>query len=385
MKILIFRWKAYSDRFLEKNIKKLGIAVDIYEDYRVIMEDEGIFEDILKNVHKGYDAVISYNYFKLISIACQMCSIPYISWTQDSPMLSLFDASVYFDTNYFFCFDSEQCEGLKQRGVDNVHYYPLLVDADELYSTANNLSDEDKKKYSADISFVGSLYSEKNMLSTIEPLPDYIKGYLRGFEETQLQVPDIRFSQMKIAENVAEWLKENLVFMGTNESQIDYLEMVNNLIDREVTVMERRRMLESMQYMDFKLFTTSDTREFPYIKNCGTVDYYFQMPKVFALSKVNLNVTLRSIRMGIPLRVLDVLACGGFLLTNYQPDMQMYFEEGKNIVTFNNLHEMKEKAEYYLNHESERKKIAMEGRKVVKDNFSFCKRLKDMFKIVGIR
>ena len=115
------------------------------------------------------------------------------------------------------------------------------------------------------------------------------------------------------------------------------------------------------------------------------VNYYSQMPKVFALSKVNLNISLRSIRAGIPLRVLDVLACGGFLLTNYQLDMQMYFEEGKNIVTFNNLLEMKEKAEYYLSHENERKKIALEGREIVKEHFSFDKHLGDMFKIVGIK
>lgn len=385
MRILIFRWKAYSNYFLEKNIKKLGITVDVYEDDRVIMEDEDSFEEILKKIYSGYDAVISYNYFKLLAIACKMCSTPYISWTQDSPMLSLFDASVYFDTNYFFCFDSEQCEGLMRRGVNNVYYYPLLVDTDELYGVAIDLSDKEKKVYNADVSFVGSLYSERNMLSGIEGLPDYVKGYLKGFEEIQLQVPDVRFSKMKIAGNVVDWLKENLVFKGTNESQIDYLELIDNLIDREVTVIERRRMLESMRDVDFKLYTMSDTSEFPYINNCGVVNYYSQMPKVFALSKVNLNISLRSIRAGIPLRVLDVLACGGFLLTNYQLDMQMYFEEGKNIVTFNNLLEMKEKAEYYLSHENERKKIALEGRKIVKEHFSFDKHLGDMFKIVGIK
>ena len=38
---------------------------------------------------------------------------------------------------------------------------------------------------------------------------------------------------------------------------------------------------------------------------------------MFANSKVNLNITLRNIKTGIPLRALDIMGAGGFLLTNY--------------------------------------------------------------------
>ena len=53
----------------------------------------------------------------------------------------------------------------------------------------------------------------------------------------------------------------------------------------------------------------------------GYADYYEQMPKIFRLSDVNLNISLRTIQTGIPLRVLDVLACGGFLISNYQEEL----------------------------------------------------------------
>jgi len=385
MKILVFRWKAFSNRFLISNLKKRGLAVDIYEDDRIINEDENAFEELLKKVKSGYDAVISYNYFKYVAVASKMCETPYIAWTQDSPMLSLYDATVFLNTNYFFCFDSEQCNSLKQRGVKNVYYFPLLVDAKEMTKVANGVTATERKLFESDLSFVGSLYSKKNMLSEMEVLPDYIKGYLRGFEETQLQIPAVRFSQMDIAGNVCTWLKENLVLTEATEHTVQYMELIDNLIDREVTVIERRKLLEHMKDMNFKLYTMSDTDDYPYIENCGTVDYYLQMPKVFSLTKVNLNVSLRSIRAGIPLRVLDVMACGGFLLTNFQPDMQMYFEEGKDIVTFSNLLEMKEKTVYYLRHEEERKAIAREGQKIVNEYFSFDKRLGEMLEVVGIK
>lgn len=385
MKILVYKWRAYSNEFLINNLRGLGYSVDVYEDTRISEEDENGFIELLNYVKKGYDAIFSYNYFKYVAIAANMCGIPYISWTQDSPMLSLYDASTHFDTNYFFCFDSEQFEGMKNRGIKNVFYFPLLVDSQELYRVASNCNAKERELYSSDISFVGSLYSEKNMLMGIPGLPDYIKGYLAGFEETQLQIPAVKFSQMEIAGNIIDWFKNNLIFENREESAVPYMELVDNLIDREVTVKERRKMLECMKGMNFKLYTMSDTSAYPYIKNCGTVDYYTQMPNVFALSNINLNVTLRSIRAGIPLRILDVLACGGFLLTNAQPDLYLYFEEGRSIVTFNNLSEMKEKAQYYLKHEEERRNIANAGKAIVDELFNYRTRVGEIFELVGLK
>ena len=59
------------------------------------------------------------------------------------------------------------------------------------------------------------------------------------------------------------------------------------------------------------LYTGSGTTGLP-VKNCGRVKTHTQMPLVFANSKINLNITSRSIRTGLPLRIFDVLACGGF-------------------------------------------------------------------------
>ncbi len=44
----------------------------------------------------------------------------------------------------------------------------------------------------------------------------------------------------------------------------------------------------------------------------GKIDYYDTMPSVFHNSKINLNITLKTIQTGIPLRAWDILGCGGF-------------------------------------------------------------------------
>lgn len=70
------------------------------------------------------------------------------------------------------------------------------------------------------------------------------------------------------------------------------------------------------------------------------MDYYTVMNKIFYLSKINLNITLPSIESGIPQRVLDIMGSGGFVLTNYQPEIEEVFEIGKDIEVFHTLEEL---------------------------------------------
>jgi spore maturation protein CgeB len=64
------------------------------------------------------------------------------------------------------------------------------------------------------------------------------------------------------------------------------------------------------------------------------------------------------------------MACGGFVISNWQPEIAECFEEGKEIVTFRSLEECMEKIAYYLEHEEERKQIAAAGFRKVKERFA---------------
>lgn len=385
MKILLYHWLAYSNLFLEKNLKQMGHEVCVWHDEAFKEQSSKSQEKLSEELKKGYDLVFSYNFFRIVAHACHEKGIPYFAWTQDSPLLSLYDTDAYYDTNYFFCFDYEQVEGLKNRGIKNAFYCPLATDVSALGSVADYATDKEIMKYKAEIGFVGSLYSEKNMFTQLEGLPDYLKGYLDGMIEAQLRLPSLRFSQVQLSMDVMELLKKILHFSEKERSKLKYEELIENLMDRQVTMIERDRMIGMLSEKgDFKLYTTSDTTQYPKVNNCGKVDYYTEMPKVFRYSDVNVNVTLRSIRSGIPLRILDVIASGGFLLTNAQPELELYFKDGESIATFQNLEEMNEKIDYYLLHEEERRKILEKGYRIVANQFDFKIRLPQMFDMAGI-
>ena len=90
------------------------------------------------------------------------------------------------------------------------------------------------------------------------------------------------------------------------------------------------------------LYTGSNTKGLPVI-NGGTVKTLTEMPLIFHYSKINLNITSKSIRSGLPLRIFDILGCGGFLLTNYQPELSDYFTPGYDLVCYSSEDELSKK------------------------------------------
>src|SRR3989344_1828122 len=79
-------------------------------------------------------------------------------------------------------------------------------------------------------------------------------------------------------------------------------------------------------------------------------------------------------------RSMAVNACKCFALTEYVEGYFPKFTEGKDFVTFKNESELLEKINYYLSHEKERERIALNAYKKVVKNYSNDKMLGDSFK-----
>jgi spore maturation protein CgeB len=132
------------------------------------------------------------------------------------------------------------------------------------------------------------------------------------------------------------------------------------------------------------LWTLSDTKKLPKIHNRGGADSNKMMPQIIKCSKINLNLTNRPIKSGLPLRIFDLLACGGFVISNYQPEIPELFVPDEDIVLYDSIPDLLAKIEYYLAHEDERKAIARSGYEKVKKFHSYDERLKLMFEVCGL-
>ena len=98
-------------------------------------------------------------------------------------------------------------------------------------------------------------------------------------------------------------------------------------------------------------------------------------------SNVFSNKFSKSIRSGLPLRIFDILGCGGFCLTNYQEELPNYFQSGKDLVYYTSEEDLLDKTEYYMTHEKEREEIAHNGYETVKQYHNYPERLLDMLSL----
>ena len=136
-------------------------------------------------------------------------------------------------------------------------------------------------------------------------------------------------------------------------------------------------------YVD--VYTRSSCRDLTSVPNLrfkGGVSTLTEMPKVFHCSKINLNITIKSIQSGLSLRVWDVLGCGGFLLSNYQTEIPEYFEIDKDLVCYESIGDLKEKTAYYLAHDDIRMEIAHNGYEKVKAQHTWAHRISAMMQTV---
>lgn len=381
--LLIYKWGAYSDQAVIRNLNALGYHcvefTDIFNDYHA---DAAFAQKVLGYIEdEKIDMIFSWNYFPLLASLCEIRKIPYVIWTCDCPLHSLMSKTVLYEHNFFFCFDRLQAEQLANLGCKNVYHYPLAVDSDMFEAVIS--SDHEQKKYAGDISFVGRLYTEKERWLDAKGIAEYTKGYVEGIVEAQLKVYGYNFVKSMISEDMAEEiLEKNDLKLGEMYFS-DSVWSVAGFVNTEVTRRERQDVINTISKNHvLNLYSTSKYQGNGNTRACGTVDYQTQMPLVFHNSKINLNITSKSIESGIPLRVLDILACGGFCLTNYQPEIAENFEDGVQLVMYTSMEDLAHKAEYYLQHEEERKAIAQGGYKKIKELFDLKEKLSLMIQIV---
>lgn len=388
MHILMYRWKAYNYRDIEQTFLLLGHTVDNIEQelgsYDVSPEFERVIEEKIRGTH--YDMVFTVNYFPLISNVCERTGVKYVSWTCDNPLISMYHESVFHACNYIFTFDKTNYLEFRGMGVKHIWYIPLAVDtermdallgAPEKPERRNATQDSEMRKYRGDVAFVGSLYERNSYDKIKNRLPEYLRGYFDAVMEAQLNISGANIVEPMLTTNILEQLQEYFQLEKSEGSFSDLgLIFQTTVLGFKIAEIERRRaLIELSKHYKVNVYSNSDVSDLLRIQYCGSVDYWSEMPKVFRMSKINLNFTIPNIKSGIPLRIWDVLGCGGFLLTNYQAEIPYYFKEGEDLVCFDGLEDLCEKVGYYLEHEEERKRIAWNGYRKVREKHSYIERI----------
>lgn len=387
MKLLIFEWGTgtYNHRDIVDSFEYNGI--DYYTvsyDFSDMNDDDFFMYRFGKFIDEAkYDAVYSTNYFPLVAKACHEHGIKYISWSYDNPLnVNNIEATLGYPENYVFLFDKIQVEKYRAGGFGNVYHMPLAINPRRLGKI--KLTRRDIEKYSADISFVGKLYnSELGLL--LSAMSDDMKKSVEEAVDVQMSLHGRYIIDDFLTDDIMSMINAYFKVLSPDTSFKLSREALSYAMAAEATRKERLIILKLLSgHFDLNLYSDENNDLLQKAHYKGTCNYYTEMTKIFMASKINLNINLKISQSGVPLRGMDILGCGGFLLSTFQPEIEEYFKNGEGVVLFDSIEDAYSKTEYYLKHEDERKKIALRGREVATEKFSYDIQLGKIFNISGL-
>lgn len=345
-------------------------------------KEEKKLREFLKN--NRVDFVISNIFAPSVAQTTYELGIKFVLYGMDSPMYETY-LPVYprYDNCYLFFFDRREYEMAKRKGYTNVYHMPLA--ADVAWTEKLVITDEEIRKYGCNVSFVGSLYSDNVYDRYLKRFPATVQQiFTEMMEESAFQWDGRDRLGERLTPELATLVKNTCPELYTRPYELsDEYYLKGYFFGRKLTHIERALLLQLLagQY-DIHLYTRNDDIVPEGIRRFPEVSQMTGAFKVFYSSKINLNITLRSIESGIPLRIFDIMSVGGFVLTNYQEEIPDLFAEGKEIVTFKTPEELIDKADYYLKHDTKRINIGINGYKKVKKCYTYEHQLQKIISIL---
>lgn len=380
MKILYVHHEKATDE-IPVALRRIGYEVEEYPkqpDY-FLLNDEEIDElvNTIRNHHITYLFSVHLNYN--MAVAADKTDVKYISYIWDAPYLRLYSPFGRMRNCYFSLFDKVDCERFKNAGISNVMYSPLGVEPVRVKQWNRKVEMALRGNYMHDICFLGRLYEDNHYDRFINEIPPDMQKYFESiFEEAAFKWDGVNRIYGKTGQDMLDYihLKSPDFEIGTmlDINEVQAFECV--YLVRKIANIERIAVLNTLaESYSVWLHTTSKVNKDllgsvnigpPVIPGDATT-------LLFAGSKINLNISLKGIEGGTPLRVMDVLAAGGFILTNYCSETAELFEEDKEIVMYKTPEELFDKVDYYLRHEKEREAIARRGQAKVLECYTLDK------------
>ncbi len=388
MKILFYRYGSICEPDVIEGFWELGHQVsEITEEItnKTLLPSQTIrliSEYLEKDTH---DLVFTINFYPAISEVCTLLKIPYVCWIVDSPVLELYTTSVTNPYNRIFLFDYTMYQEFAPLNPSCIFYLPLAVNVNAKQAVIWNTDTDTCHSYASDVTFLGSLYSEKCPYDTLHHPSDYSRGYLDAIMQAQLKIYGYYFIEDLLNDSLIESYRNcnpDFFFFPTDSYLTDRITLSLYYIGNKITALERDTTMRLLsENFSTTIYTGSDTSMYPKLHNRGFAKTLTEMPVIFRESKININTTSKPIRSGLPLRIWDILGSGGFVLSNYQSEIPDLLQVGEHLDTYGSMEELLEKCEYYLTHDKIRKEIAENGLKEVAAHHTYVHRLQTLLEL----
>ena len=289
-----------------------------------------------------------------------------VLWFLDSPKRVQTSAEELQATDAVFSFDPTYLPYLEELGGKPAYYLPTAAGIEPMPPCRPGKTWPERE--GPPVGFMGALavqryqevlaFWQQRDAEFVAMLDEIVEGYLVDSSETLEQ----RY--------LASPASERLPFSG----------FVVLYLEERVTYLRRYRHLEGLVDLGLKTYGGVEWRNPEWagpMAGCYTGQtprYREDLPRVYYHTLVNVNIFHAQCFNAANPRVYDVLAAGGFLITEYRPVLEEEFTLGEHLVTYRDAGELRELTDYYLRHAEEREAIARAGQAHVLANCTYAQR-----------
>ena len=110
----------------------------------------------------------------------------------------------------------------------------------------------------------------------------------------------------------------------------------------------------------------------------GLAEQGHELTCVYSGAEVHVDVNRIYQPEAIPMRVFNVLACGGFLIAEHSDSIEEAFAVGEEIETYRTIDELESKVAHYLANPGEARAIAERGMEAVRNRHTMRTRVKSL-------
>lgn len=236
--------------------------------------------------------------------------------------------------------------------------WPLLVTGETIREIKQNLPDAQIVSFQNDNPFGSFKRAAYGWLRLIEAIPFYDCNFVKR----ESDLVDYKAKGAVRTELFREGYSEALCYPDLDGASDQYpVVFTGTALDHRISILDR---LTGAYNIDVHIFGRRWNRTPLYPWRSRLLHPPIPFPeyrRVLSAARIVLGFVSHSNHDEFTRRTFEVPACGTFLLAERTPAHLSYFEEGKEAEFFSSVEECRDKINYYLKHDTERKRIADMG------------------------
>ncbi len=220
-----------------------------------------------------------------------------------------------------------------------------------------------------------------------EPYKSWIKNHASSFDyffSFDSRIESLNNSQIKTKFHYLPFGVDVEAFSSVKVSEEDKKKYACEVCFVGAYYPEREETLKQLTHLDLRIYgwkgwETSSLKKY----YCGPLNFR-ESVKVYQSSKISLNINILPVINGVNFKTFEIPASGGFQISDYRPDVDRLFTDGKEIVIFKDSQDLKEKIDLYLVHEKERRQVIQDAQVKISTDHTMESRIAHMLKIISL-